>query len=43
VLADPKVREVYLGSDLNTSAVEAVLDEAGVEPAHDGNGTVEGS
>jgi branched-chain amino acid transport system ATP-binding protein len=43
VLANPKVREVYLGSDISTSAVEAVLDEAGVEAAHDGNGTVEGS
>jgi branched-chain amino acid transport system ATP-binding protein len=28
VLASPKVREVYLGSDLETSTVEAVLDEA---------------
>jgi branched-chain amino acid transport system ATP-binding protein len=26
VLADPKVREIYLGSDINTAAVEAVLD-----------------
>jgi branched-chain amino acid transport system ATP-binding protein len=43
VLADPKVREVYLGSDFNTTAVEAVLDEAGLEAAHDRNGTVEGS
>jgi branched-chain amino acid transport system ATP-binding protein len=31
VLASPKVREVYLGGDLETSAVEAVLDEAGLE------------
>jgi branched-chain amino acid transport system ATP-binding protein len=35
VLANPKVREVYLGSDLNTSAVEAVLEEAGLEPDRD--------
>jgi branched-chain amino acid transport system ATP-binding protein len=26
VLANPKVREIYLGSDINTAAVEAVLD-----------------
>jgi branched-chain amino acid transport system ATP-binding protein len=43
VLADPKVREVYLGSDISTSTVEAVLGEANLEAAHDGNGTVEGS
>jgi branched-chain amino acid transport system ATP-binding protein len=43
VLANPKVREVYLGSDISTPAVEAVLDEAGVESARDSNGTVEGS
>jgi branched-chain amino acid transport system ATP-binding protein len=27
VLANPKVREIYLGSDINTSAVEAVLEQ----------------
>jgi branched-chain amino acid transport system ATP-binding protein len=27
VLANPKVREVYLGSDINTSAVQEVLDQ----------------
>jgi branched-chain amino acid transport system ATP-binding protein len=32
VLASPKVREVYLGSDLTTAAVEAVLEESGVDP-----------
>ncbi|MGH3170313.1 MAG: ABC transporter ATP-binding protein [Trebonia sp.] len=31
VLANPKVREIYLGSDINTSAVEAVLEETGLE------------
>ena len=31
VLASPRVREVYLGGDLETATVEAVLDEAGVE------------
>ncbi|HEY6787577.1 MAG TPA: ATP-binding cassette domain-containing protein [Trebonia sp.] len=31
VLASPKVREVYLGGDLDTSVVEAVLDESGLE------------
>ena len=29
VLASPKVREVYLGSDLETSTVEAVLEDRG--------------
>ncbi|HTU74875.1 MAG TPA: ABC transporter ATP-binding protein [Trebonia sp.] len=33
VLADPKVREVYLGSDIGTSAVEAVLDEPAPDEA----------
>ena len=33
VLASPKVREVYLGGDLETSAVEAVLEEAGLDEA----------
>jgi branched-chain amino acid transport system ATP-binding protein len=33
VLASPKVREVYLGGDLETSAVEAVLEEAGLNEA----------
>ena len=31
MLASPQVREVYLGSDLDTSVVEAVLDESGLE------------
>jgi branched-chain amino acid transport system ATP-binding protein len=31
VLANPRVREIYLGSDLNTATVEAVLEEAGLE------------
>jgi branched-chain amino acid transport system ATP-binding protein len=31
VLASPKVREVYLGGDLETSAVEAVLEAAGLD------------
>ncbi len=43
MLANPKVREVYLGSDINTSTVEAVLGEAAPEALHDSNGTVEGS
>ena len=33
VLADPRVREVYLGSDLETTVVEAVLEEAAVDQA----------
>jgi hypothetical protein len=27
VLANPKVREVYLGSDINSSAVQEALDQ----------------
>jgi branched-chain amino acid transport system ATP-binding protein len=34
VLASPKVREVYLGSDIETSVVEAALEE----PVHDSDG-----
>ncbi|HSZ42500.1 MAG TPA: ABC transporter ATP-binding protein [Trebonia sp.] len=31
VLANPRVREIYLGSDINTAAVEAVLEGTGPE------------
>jgi branched-chain amino acid transport system ATP-binding protein len=31
VLANPRVREVYLGSDIESSTVQAVLDEPGLE------------
>jgi hypothetical protein len=31
VLANPRVREIYLGSDINTAAVEAVLERTGLE------------
>ena len=31
VLANPKVREIYLGSDINTSVVEAALEETGLK------------
>jgi branched-chain amino acid transport system ATP-binding protein len=32
VLADPKVREIYLGSDVNTAAVEAALEQEDTTP-----------
>jgi branched-chain amino acid transport system ATP-binding protein len=39
VLANPKVREVYLGSDVDASTVEHVLEEAGLDTDyHDGTG-----
>jgi branched-chain amino acid transport system ATP-binding protein len=35
VLANPKVREIYLGSDVGTSTVEHVLEEAGLDTDYD--------
>jgi branched-chain amino acid transport system ATP-binding protein len=35
VLASPKVREVYLGTDVDASTVEHVLEEAGLETDYD--------
>ena len=32
VLANPKVREVYLGSDINTSTVQEVLEQEDTTP-----------
>ena len=44
VLANPKVREVYLGSDVDASTVEHVLEEAGLDTDyHDGIGYDDGT